>query len=483
MEFAVLALVRPKGSPELVVAPETRRPWPYWLAPALLMLGLGLWRVEQPELWRDELFTWSAVARPLPDLARMLGTIDAVLGPYYLLMHAWTAVAGTGVVALRLPSVLAMAVTAGVVARIGGELVSPRAGVLAGFVLCATPAVSRTAQEARPYALATLAAATATLLLVRALRAPSTKIWIGYGLALVATGYLHLFAFTVLLGHAVAVAGLTRFRARGWLFAAGGACLAVAPVAVVGLTQRAQVAYLRLTQAELLFTYPEALIGAAVVAGLALALAVTGGARYPKTAWIAGGLALAPVAALVAVGAVAHVFAVRYLFFTLVGWAVVVGAGLAASARPARWLSLALVAVLGVPAHQAIREASGHADHGARTAVRDLLRQQLPGDGIAYEDVSWLRVAMDYHLPDAGRPRDVLMTRSAAAAGGFIASECAQPATCVAGVPRLWVVHQHPERPLRTMKPAKAAAIRDRYEPATSYRHGSVTLTVYMRRG
>lgn len=293
-----------------------------------------------------------------------------MLAPYYLLMHAWTAVAGTSGVALRVPSVLAMAAVAGVVARIGGELVTPRAGLLAGLVLCATPAASRTAQEARPYAFAMLAAAAATLLLVRALRAPSTTTWVWYGIALAVSGYVHLFAFTT--------------------------------------------------------------------------LAVASASLYPRVGWIGGGLAVA----LLAAGAVVHTFAVRYLPFTLVSWAVLIGAGLATSARPARWVSVALIAVLSLPAQEAIREVDGHVDVGAPSAAGHITVHLRPGDGIVYQDVSWLRAAMDYHLPAGNRPRDVLLERSATERGGYVAAECADPAACLTGVPRLWLVHQDADPPL-----------------------------------
>ena len=473
--------IPPVASPTPKSALPAGRRHPYWLPPALTMLALGLWRLDEPELWRDELFTWSAITRPLPDAVRMLGEVDAVLGLYYLLMSGWTALFGTGVVALRLPSVLAMAVVAAIVARIGGELLSPRAGMLAGLVLCALPSASRAAQEARPYAFAMLAAAAATLLLGRALRRPSTGTWIWYAITLAVAGYVHLFAFTVVLGHAVAVVALTGFRKRSWVIAATAASVAVAPVALVGATQRAQVAHLPLTAPEMLYTYPETLVGSAVVAGIALAFAVPAAVRSPRIGWIAGALVVVPAVALFAVGGAVHVFAPRYLVFTLVGWVVLAGAGVARSKRPARWVSLALIFLLGIPAQREMRMAQGHSDHGAAAAARAITAQLRPDDGIVYEDVSWLRAAMDYYLPTDNRPRDVLLARSAAAVGGFVAVECADPPACLAGVSRLWVVHQDPYRPLRRMRPVKAAVIGTAYEQASRYRHGKLTVTVFTR--
>ncbi|MCZ7477408.1 MULTISPECIES: glycosyltransferase family 39 protein [unclassified Micromonospora] len=182
------------------------RPGPVvWVVPGLLTLVVTLAGIGHAQPWRDELATWSAASRPLPDLARMTRTIDAATGPYYLLMHGWTALAGTSPTALRLPSALAMAVAAALTARLGAMLVGRRAGLLAGLLFAVLPVTSRYGQEARPYALATLLAVLATLLLVEALRRPGRWRWAGYAAAVAALGLLHLIALTLLAAHAVVV--------------------------------------------------------------------------------------------------------------------------------------------------------------------------------------------------------------------------------------------------------------------------------------
>ncbi len=179
--------------------------WAVWVTPGLLTLVVTLAGIGHAQPWRDELATWSAATRPLSDLARMTRTIDAVTGPYYLLMHGWTAIAGTSPTALRLPSALAMAVAAALTARLGAVLVGRRAGLLAGLLFAVLPVTSRYGQEARPYALATLLAVLATLLLVEALRRPTWRRWAGYAAAVAALGLLHLVALTLLAAHAVVV--------------------------------------------------------------------------------------------------------------------------------------------------------------------------------------------------------------------------------------------------------------------------------------
>ncbi|MEY9969612.1 hypothetical protein ABIA33_007701 [Streptacidiphilus sp. MAP12-16] len=140
-----------------------------WLWPMVLTLVLGLYKLSQPELWRAELASWSAASRSVPQLFRLLGHVDTSSGAYYLFLHFWIKIFGDSIVALRLPSVLAMAGAAGCVALLGRRMFSSSAGVLAGLAFAVMPAVSRYAQEARSYAFTILGVTVATMLLLRAL--------------------------------------------------------------------------------------------------------------------------------------------------------------------------------------------------------------------------------------------------------------------------------------------------------------------------
>ncbi len=63
----------------------------YWAWPAALTLVLSAYQLTRPALWADELATWGAVRLRWGALFRLLGNVDAVVGPYYALMKAWTA--------------------------------------------------------------------------------------------------------------------------------------------------------------------------------------------------------------------------------------------------------------------------------------------------------------------------------------------------------------------------------------------------------
>ena len=174
-----------------------------WAAPAVVAAVLGLVGVGGPQLWRDEFATWSATTRTLPQLWGMLHNTDAVLGVYYLGLHLWMAVFGDTATAMRLPSVIAMVIAAGVVGLIGRRLGGNVAGLASGLVFALIPSVSRYAQEARPYAFATLFAALATLLFLRAMERPGWARWAIYAVVLAAAGAANLIALSVVAGHLV----------------------------------------------------------------------------------------------------------------------------------------------------------------------------------------------------------------------------------------------------------------------------------------
>ena len=96
----------------------------------------------------------------------LVGNIDLVHAGYYVIMSVLTTVTGDSTTALRLPSVIAIGLTAGLVTLIGRRLFDTPVGVLAGlvFALSAVYRCVSAAQEARWYTLVTLVAVAATWL-------------------------------------------------------------------------------------------------------------------------------------------------------------------------------------------------------------------------------------------------------------------------------------------------------------------------------
>ena len=194
---------RPAGTPEPRRTPVARRVRWELIVPPAVTLAVTLWGVTALPYWGDEADTVSAVSRSLPQLARLLGHVDAVHGLYYLLLWPVAAVVGTGPLALRLPSVLAMAAAALGIGAIGRRLVSPRAGLYAGLVFAVLPAVTQQAHDARPYAMVMAAAVFASLQLIRVAEDPRPARFAAYSLSLVLLGYLEVLALLIVAAHAV----------------------------------------------------------------------------------------------------------------------------------------------------------------------------------------------------------------------------------------------------------------------------------------
>jgi mannosyltransferase len=204
------------------------------VAPALLSLALSLATVARRDMWRDEMATWQFSRLSFPDLGRAVQRVDAVLWPYYALMHVWQAIFPSAV-ALRVPSLLAAAATVAVVAATASRLWTGWAGLVAGTALALNGSFAATAVSARPYALATLGCAVSTYLLVRARSDPSAnRLWIGYAISCVLAIGLQFFAVLVIAAQAVvAVVWFPRNRAARWR---GAAALGVAAVTALAVT-------------------------------------------------------------------------------------------------------------------------------------------------------------------------------------------------------------------------------------------------------
>ncbi|ANP57136.1 hypothetical protein AVL59_42660 [Streptomyces griseochromogenes] len=300
--------------------------------PALVMFALGLWGLDRGGMWRDEAVTFQVSGRTVPQIWRLLHEVDAVHGLYYLLMHAVLAV-HPGEVVLRLPSVCAAALTAGLVAALGARLVRPRVGLWAGLLYAISPMAGHYAQEGRSYALVAAGATWATLLFVRAVRRGS---WWGYGAVLGVTCWLHEFAVLLLLAHAVSLA-LARAGVRvwrGWGCAAGTVSLALLPMVLVSREQSAQVAWLRVPTVETAQGLLRTFLGPAdgmywTCLGLAvLGLAGLAGRRGELTcAGVCLPLAVVPPVALMLVSQVSPLYVDRYVLYALSGAPVLVAAG------------------------------------------------------------------------------------------------------------------------------------------------------------
>ncbi|MED7955457.1 glycosyltransferase family 39 protein [Kitasatospora sp. NPDC058201] len=475
-----------------------------WLWPALIMLVVGGYRLGTPDLWRDEVASWTAATRPLGDLLRMLQHVDASNGTYYVLLHGWTAVFGDSVISLRLPSVLAMAGAAGFVALTAERLFGGRvAGMSAGALFAVVPLVSRYAQEARSYALVTCAVAAATWFLLRALDEPTLRRWAPYCVAMAVAGAGHLVSLSTLVGQLALVTpylvrrGAARRRLLWRLpLAVAVAALAALPVAVLGNRQSGrQLGWLARPSLDQLWHFGEPLFGSArvfhvfVVLGL-LALALPG-RRRPAVQLLL--LAVLPVLAVwvMSRGSTSY-FLDRYLLFTVPAWAALAGGGIravygavVAVARRTRTprelrvagllLALGLVATAGVvalPRQSLVRYQGSHSQSKEpyQAAAGLIAAGYRPGDGLVVPlgDQAWSMVGpgVSYYLPDRVQPYPVFVERSAAQAEDLFPVACPRPADCTGPGRRAWLlVLGDTADPLAVLPGDQVAALRERYGP------------------
>jgi len=503
---------------------------PGWLAilvPVLAELAVGGYRIAGPSLWRDEAATISGSQRPPSAIFALMRHQDAVHGPYYLLMHVVIAIGGTSETALRLPSLAAMCLAAGLTAALGSRLArasdlpAPRlTGMLAGLALVVVPLTTRYAQEARPYALTSLFAVLATYLLVLAdgagaaasngaVRGRRWPWWVAYSAALTLTGLFSLFAVLIAVAHGASML-LARRPVRAWLAACVATAVALAPVAVLSSGQSAQLNWVRRPDPSTVASLLRDFAGTSLLIPVATLLALLGCAAG-RGIRREGQLTLAltalpwltvPPFALLAASFAHPVYVERYVVFCIPALSLLVAAGLtwlavltgrAVAARgltgrravtaavvPSAVLVVVAAATLAGPQHQ-IRLATARVDN-LRAVAAVIAARERPGDAIAYLPWDASVVAMAYPRPF--RPlRNVELGSSPVASSTLrgLPAGRGMVAARLSGARRLWTVQWAQPLVSPGRAPADAAVARalTRMHLVDRWRIASVVLSLY----
>jgi mannosyltransferase len=413
------------------------------LVPFLEMLVFGLWGIErQGSVWTDEAVTYQAAHRTIPELFDMLGHRDVVHGLYYVFMHVVFTIFGGSVVALRLPSVLAMSAAAGGIGLIGRRLIGTRAGLLAGCAFPLIPIVQWYAQEGRSYAIVVALVTWSTWLLLKAVDDGSKRTWVAYGALMAIACWFHEFAVLALLAHGMTLllARVPRSISREWAVTGACAIIVLSPLALLSWQQREQQLFWLTAPAVLddLWVFPQlALIG------LLSSFAPVRSKGRIQLRQIALPILFVPTAVLVLLSyTLTPLYVTRYTLYFTIAVALLFGAALdwvwrtaGAGARPVVWrpLSLALVAslLLGVfvlvpswnfdsPAAIAgfwsfQRTAASHGDDMSATA-RAVGRLGAPGDGLLFIPTR-LRIAKEAFPADFRGLEDLALAQDAVASG------------------------------------------------------------------
>jgi mannosyltransferase len=340
---------------------------------------------------------------PLPALREHLSQVDIVLLPYYAFMRAWIAVFGDSVVAMRLPSLLAMAGAAALTAVLGTQLFDRWVGLAGGCLFAVVPSVSRFGQEARPYAFA-IAFALASVVAVL------WRKWWLVAVTVMLTGFAHLFALLILLAHLPVVlrsrrrpegpdvggsdifpdnaasvraeAAYSRKMLPHWIIAVGVGLVHEIPLAILGAGQTGQVSWIDAGWRSLA-SLPFSLARSAAVAGILAALAIVG-VLGRKWDWRLTTLAVWALGPPLVLFVLAHdLFYYRYLLFVLPAWAL--AAGLALRNRAVLVAAVVAALALGVPDQLALRRSPLPGDQDYRAAAAYVAEHMSPSDAIRFD--------------------------------------------------------------------------------------------------
>lgn len=175
--------------------------WPAAAAVGLLSLLLGAITLGQKSLWYDEAFNARRIKDSWWDLALIIRGTEMSQGVYMGGLKAWATVTPNSETWLRLPSVAFAALAAALLVPLGTRLFDRPTGIIAGVILATNAYLVRHAQEARTYALVTLAVVIASIFFVRALDDPRRRNWLLYAVAAAAAVYCHFYAGFVIVAH------------------------------------------------------------------------------------------------------------------------------------------------------------------------------------------------------------------------------------------------------------------------------------------
>jgi 4-amino-4-deoxy-L-arabinose transferase-like glycosyltransferase len=178
---------------------------PWILAALVVALIVRFINLDEAALWFDETLTADRIRLTWVGALQdefFSGKNANQVPLYFLLVKAWSTIAGFSPTALRLPSVILSLVTLVLIAGIAKTLCGEKAARWAAWLAAVSPYLLHHAQEARMYPLMSALSAASILLLARYLRGASPRLGIGFvlvNLALLATHYYAMFLVSAVI--------------------------------------------------------------------------------------------------------------------------------------------------------------------------------------------------------------------------------------------------------------------------------------------
>lgn len=249
----------PRHSPSGVAIATAPPRWRRLIAPAtvgLLTFAVSLLGITTASIWYDESATIISATRSWPQLWSMAGNVDAVHAAYYAMMHLVFDVFGYSPLTLRLPSAVAVGLTAALLVLFARQFGRPRLGIVAAVVFALLPRTTWMATEGRSYAITALLALVMTMALMHAVhaqsrQAQSRRSWVVYGVVVVVGCTVSIYLALVVVAHALSMARWLSLRTgnawpsvKRWARVSAVAAIAVLPLALVIVGESGQVHWL-----------------------------------------------------------------------------------------------------------------------------------------------------------------------------------------------------------------------------------------------
>lgn len=379
------------------------------LAAALRFAHLGA-----KSIWSDEAFSISMATLSWSAFWRMITTSEANMSLYYFVLRGWVHFGDSSWWVRSLSALFGVA-TVPVVYRLGREIFSRRAGLLAAFLVAINLFHIQYSQQARSYSLVVLLVAVSFLSFLECLRQRPRLAWtICYVLSTALALYAHFFAALAIVTQVICTLTLPDRRriAIPQLVRIGVVLVLGSPVLwFVLFRNRGQLNWIQPVHPRDLYHFLLYLTGSGVKFGIALIGFIVASkvsiSRWRTRGWnmqtwfffVVAVWFLLPICVTMLVSIWKPIYSPRFLIFCLPAALLLVGAGLAEITHS--WITCVLIAMLTVGAVNPIR--MYYADPGPedwKSVVEFLSRNTTPGD-IAYVPESYCALPLNYALTQA----------------------------------------------------------------------------------
>lgn len=370
----------------------------------LLAAGMRIYHLNLQGLWGDEGWSveFSDPQRPTEITQRLVTDLHPPL--YFIGLGWWRNMAGDSEIAMRVLAVFAALLTVAMIGRIGRQLFSPSAGIMAALVLALADKHIVLSQEVRHYPLAFMWMALSSLIFLDWLKSPKRRNSLVYALVIIAGLYTHYYTALILVVQLVyGVFFLETWRQVGkLLLLIGAASLAFVPWAFVAIYQlqiRPEGILHSMSRSWDTLSFltvdflgrPVVLLGGLLLLGLPFWSRKN--TRYtPNSEWYAVLWFGLPILISIVIYPVVSVLTDRNMALVLLPMALLVGHGVSRFQAPAQYFLAALIAINGVTS------LDSYFEHPPSREMAAYISQNYPLGEPVVMDVGGEDKALRYHL-------------------------------------------------------------------------------------